>query len=261
MQQFRVGTVLSMSFRVIAGHFPTLAILFLIPFIPLVLILITSSVFDFEFIDGELIEQGRGAAATSITGIVAFVGSSFALAFLAQPVTSALHGHKSGIFQSFAAVRNSFATIAVLTGFLGVLSLGTQYIPMESLTTALAFFVINIGLFVLFMALWVVIPVTVIETLGVADAWRRSFALTRKRRWQIFGLLIAITGPWMIIIIVFSVMASDALLAGTYSYGRFASVLWGISAPFALFYFVAQNASYFLLTQAEPNDSGLAENS
>lgn len=82
------------------------------------------------------------------------------------------------------------------------------------------------GLFL--MTIWAVaVPVATIEQSGVGASLSRSSALTRERRWRVFGAILVT----MIIGIVVSIIAASiaGVVAGAQSF-VFTAVIWALSA-------------------------------
>jgi hypothetical protein len=95
------------------------------------------------------------------------------------------------------------------------------------------------------MTIWAVaIPAATIEQVGVGAALSRSAALTRERRWRVFGAMLVT----MIIGIVVAMIAASiaGVIAGGHSF-LFTAVIWALSAVSQAFSACVSTTLYYFL--------------
>jgi hypothetical protein len=112
-------------------------------------------------------------------------------AALIYAVVMQLRGEKVGIFESVARGLNRFFPVvgtAILRGILVVIGLVLLIVP-------------GVVLIVMF---WVALPSAVVERNNPIDAINRSLALTKGRRWAIFGLFVILIVLYFVLSLVFS---------------------------------------------------------
>lgn len=95
------------------------------------------------------------------------------------------------------------------------------------------------------MTIWAVaIPAATIEQAGVGAALSRSAALTRERRWRVFGAMLVT----MIIGVVVALIAASiaGVIAGAHSF-LFTAVIWALSAVSQAFSACVSATLYYFL--------------
>lgn len=215
VSEFRVGGVLGRSISILRrnfGTFGTLALLFTWP------LLFVSDDTDID-LDGERLGQpGReapvfdtGPAEGEIAAVVAIV--AVVLLFVMALYMLATSTMVYGTFQDLRGrrvgvgecIRRGLATvipvigIAILSTLLIILVSGLLSLPgilIVSGTPVLGVAWIAAAVVVpslmIYTALWVAVPVAVVERPGVIASMRRSAALTKGYRWRILGVLLVI---------------------------------------------------------------------
>lgn len=139
--------------------------------------------------------------------LVNYSGSllSFFLTFLLQGmVVFAVYQHLTG---ASVSLGDSFAVAMGRLGYLILVSI------VASLLAGLGFLFLIIPGVIIYLALWVAVPVTMVERGSLGHALQRSQDLTRGRRMRILGLLI-IVGILFLLAILVHLGFQELLLSG-----------------------------------------------
>ncbi|WP_420102952.1 hypothetical protein [Bosea sp. (in: a-proteobacteria)] len=175
--QFRVGSVLSKTFAVFSRRFGKFFLLALVPLLPVLLLIVLAI-----------------AASSANSSAVAFMaGLAGILAFILQIVAQA-----TSLYGAFQEMRQRPFTIGEslrvgLSRALPVLGVGI----LAGLAIIIGFLLLVVPGVIIACMLFAAAPACIIERLGVMASLKRSRALTKGYRWQIFGLfllLIVVTG-------------------------------------------------------------------
>ena len=161
--EFRVGQVLGQSFSLFGANFVNLTILAFIPYVINQLVavglnLMAVGVGDFANFLISIVVQVFMVAAVGELARQRMAGQTLTLS---QLVASGLAG-----MNGTAIVVGVLATIAVLIGMLLLIAPGVF----------------------LMVALWIIMPIAVLERAGIGDSFSRSFELTKGNRWRVLGL-------------------------------------------------------------------------
>lgn len=189
VQSIEVFKILSSSLSVLFKNF--------VPFVGLVLI-ITLPVFLLEAYLG-ITPSDDDYEISGIMGLVYFVLSlvlnQIAVGTLVYGSFLSLNGEKVSmgrtVSRGFSRVLPVIA-VALLAGILYMI--GTLFLIIPGI--------------IIYMALFVAVPVTVVERIGVIDSLRRSRELTKGNRWRIFALNLL----FFVVLIVFMAVAVPILL-------------------------------------------------
>ncbi len=209
---FRVGAVLSRSISILVGNAPVfggLALLFTWPLL---------FVADDVGVDDRTVDPatggatwaigGGGAAAATIAAVVVvglFVIAlyMFATSSMVYGTVQALRGRRAGlgecIRQALPAIPRVVG-IAVLTVLAILLVSALCAVPGLLIVLAgggifgglVMFAAVLIAGIAVYAALWVAVPVAVVERLGVMDSLRRSTSLSKGHRWRVVGILVVL---------------------------------------------------------------------
>ncbi len=168
--QFRVGTVMNKTFAILGHQFWKFTLLTLLPMAPLLILTLVSASSS----------GTSGAAVTSAgTGFLTIALQSLAQATSLYGAFQIMRG------QSFT-IRESFQiALARAVPVIGVSILC-------ALATILGMVLFIVPGIILGCMLYVAIPACVIEKSGVMASLKRSVALTKGYRWQIFGLFLLV---------------------------------------------------------------------
>ncbi|TDR85285.1 hypothetical protein [Enterovirga rhinocerotis] len=193
--QFQVGPVISKAFAVLGRRFGKFVLLSLLPMAPLLLLIL-------GVVSGEAF--GRGLIVFSVLTMIATV----VLQTAAQATTlyGAFQEMRGQPFTIGQSLRLGLARVAPVIG-VGLLI---------GLAVGLGFLLFIVPGIIIGCMLYVAIPACVIEKKGVMASLRRSVALTKGHRWQIFGLFL---------LVVVITMAGGFVLQKAAGHGVFGQVL------------------------------------
>jgi uncharacterized membrane protein len=174
--QLRLGDIFGISFKILsrnAAAFGVLALIFSLPWE-----IYWDYVTYFGDVDStdalsSLAEAGEGMALTVVE--TAFTG--LATGAIAYGTFRDLSGEPAGFL---ICVRRGLALVAPVIAV----------VLLSSLLTLAGSLAIVIPGLIIYTVLWLVVPVTVVERPGIVDSLRRSRALTKGYRWQIFGVIL-----------------------------------------------------------------------
>lgn len=167
---FRIGAVLNRTFAVFSRQLGKFILLALIPMIPLLLLILV------------LASGSKGTA----TGVAVAGGVTAIVTFILQTVAQA-----TSLYGAFQEMRNQPFTVAqsIRIGLARTLPVIGVAI-LSGLAAGLGAMLLIIPGIIVGCMLYVSIPACVIEKTDVMQSLRRSAALTKGYRWQIFGLLL-----------------------------------------------------------------------
>jgi len=232
-QEFRLGTVISQSFAVLAKNIVPFGVLYLALYAP-------SSIYALTLAGKPGADEDAGVRILIIAEN--FIGLVAAAAVTYATVQELRGRHASfgeffgrGLAQGGAAIR-----VAFLSGILLFLAFIALIVP---------------GL-IFYTMWWVAIPVAVIERPGAIASLQRSAELSRGRRWRVFGLIVCffvallatllLFVMTMFVVLFFSPGADQALLDQTS-----ALATWLLSALFMAVQAVLTAVSYYYLRVAK----------
>ncbi|MGO4736605.1 hypothetical protein AB4099_08685 [Bosea sp. 2KB_26] len=170
--QFRVGTVMNKTFAILGHQFWKFTLLALLPMAPLLILTLVSA-------SGSGTPGAEFAVAGALTAILTVVFQSIAQATSLYGAFQDMRGQPFTIGESFRiglARAVPVIGVSILIGFATVLGMVLFIVP---------------GI-ILGCMLYVAIPACVIEKSGVMASLKRSVALTKGYRWQIFGLFLLV---------------------------------------------------------------------
>jgi hypothetical protein len=126
-------------------------------------------------------------------GVASFVGALFAYAAIYQIVMQGLHGETSAPSLVLDKAARKFWLLIVLAVLL-------------ALVMSFGFLILIVPGVILAVASSAAFPALVLEDRGVVDAFRRSIALTRHKRWSIFVLYFIVSLVTLIVALVLFVL-------------------------------------------------------
>ena len=175
VNEFRVGSVLGRGFSILFSNIVPFGLLSLLVNLPIIII-------PFAFINQST--TGEIDSLASAVGVLLTLTLYFLLDFL---VTAAL---TYGTFQELRGRRASIGDcigrgLSLIFPILGVAI-------VSGLATMAGFIALVIPGFIVMTMLWVVIPVALLENLGVFASLKRSAELTKGYRWGVFGIIILV---------------------------------------------------------------------
>ena len=173
VSDFRIGSVIGRGVSVFFSNIIAFVLVTIVIFIvPIVL-----AVFVFG-------TMGSGLA-TFLTILLWFIAYFWLSAALVYGVVSDLRGNRASVGQILSGALSVLIPVLFVSIVVGLLvAVGTM-----------AFVIPGIILYVMF---WVAVPAAVVERTGVIDSMKRSLALTKGYRWQIFFVLVI----WTVITII-----------------------------------------------------------
>lgn len=182
VSDFRIGSVIGRGISVFFGNIVAFVLVTIVIFIvPIVL-----AVFVFG-------TMGSGLA-TFLTILLWFIAYFWLSAALVYGVVSDLRGNKASVGQILSGALSVLIPVLFVSIVVGLLvAVGTM-----------AFVIPGIILYVMF---WVAVPAAVVERTGVIDSMKRSLALTKGYRWQIFFVLVI----WTVITIIIQLIVAFAV--------------------------------------------------
>jgi hypothetical protein len=201
---FSIGRVIGDSFGVYARNFVSFtALALLIGVIDLLLVVfyVAPAMMildqDPELIDPTQINWG----VIALGGVVTMIVNTLTQATIIYGTFQDLRGQRASIGDCIA--RGLSSIVPVIIGSI-LLSLGV----------GIGFILIIVPGLILLVMWWVYIPAIVLEGQGIIGAFGRSRALTRGRRWHIFGLLFIVgIVMWVVGIAIEFVVPSDPATA------------------------------------------------
>ena len=193
--EWGVGSTISTSASILFGNF--------VPFVGTALVASLPSLAFSQVVDS--------AAAQNI---VTFIVSQIVTVTLIYGAVQALRGRPVSISeclsQGFSRLGAALG-VAIVTGICIAIGLVALIIP---------------GL--ILMTIWAVaIPAATVENAGVGASLSRSSALTRERRWRVFGAVLVTSIISVVVIVVAAAIAG--VFAGPESF-LFGAVVWALSA-------------------------------
>ncbi len=221
--EFRIGGVLGGGFSILFSN--------IVPFTVLAM-LINSPTYFFALSEGTTIEQSAEADLLiamfmTLLSIVMYAALTAALAY--------------GTFQELRGRHPSFGD-CVAGGFRVMFPvLGVAIVVGICVGLGTAAFVVP-GIF-LAVALWVAIPVAVIERPGVLNSLGRSWELTKGYRWHVFGIIVL-----LVLLQMVSGFVVLAIMGGTSGFGVSTTALiadWLLTAFFGALYAVVSTVGYY----------------
>lgn len=190
LTEFRVGNVLSRSMAILARNivpFGILALLFSMPtFLVTALADPQAGILDPKTM--QALEYGNEVAIQRVIWmsvaalgllVLGFVLSMLATAAMVYGTFQDIRGTPAGIG---ASLRHGLRVV------LPVLGVSLVYV----LLMMLGFVALVIPMFIVLVMFWVAIPASVVERPGVIASLKRSAALTKGHRWQVFGIYFVI---------------------------------------------------------------------
>ncbi len=222
---FRVGSVLSQGFRILFGNIVTLGVVALIVLLPYVF---AGSAVGSSFLS--IFTRNSVVIWVLAAVLIPILLAYLATAAVAHGAFEALRGRRPGIgrclLRGFALLVPAVG-VAILTVLALILSLAPSVLAAVYLKGAFAvlmFLLLLFPFFVVFSALWLAVPVMVIERRGILLALARSIDLTKGNRWRVFGIIVIlwlinwainIAGSLLLVLFAFAVGASGAALVMT----------------------------------------------
>lgn len=184
--RFSIGNVLSRSFGVFFGEFPSLFAIALIIYVPfMILVVLMSGGSPEAAVDGLVDVELPGAEVAppstgdQLTSLLSTVLSYLIAAAVSYAVFQRLRGREVSIGDSLSV------------GFKRLLPvLGVAILTM--LVIGLGFVLLIIPGLILMCVLYVATTAAVVERPGVVGAMNRSAELTKGHRWEIFGLVLIV---------------------------------------------------------------------
>ncbi len=250
--EFRIGGVLGKSFSILFSN--------IVPF-GILALLITSPTPIFTLVTGTQVMTAEGQVSENLTtgGLLTLL-VEFALTFL---LTAAL---TYGTFQELRGRRASLgdcigrglglilpvvgaAIVVFLIFAVGgfaialILGLGMAAIPFLGIIVGLIAFVLAVYVYI---GLWLVIPIVVVERPPILASLGRSWELVRGYRWSIFAILLVVGLLQGIVGFVLGV------LGGAFSVGLgWLMISWALSAFVYALYAVVATVGYHDLRAAK----------
>jgi hypothetical protein len=198
-RQFRIGNVLRTSFAVLGRNIVPFALIAIVISIPSIVVTRVFPVDPNSYpVDSNgqhlLFYYSLGSKETWIRMFANLITSSLISAALVY-----------GTFQDLRGQRAAIGEL-VARGFSSLLPVLLAAIAFTLLTIVGTLLLVVPGVIVI-LALWVYVPVIVVERKSVGEAFRRSRELTKGRRWSILSLFIIVFA----VIITAEVILSSAL--------------------------------------------------
>lgn len=222
---FGVGEVLSQSFAVFAAN--------VVPFCALALILMLPSLVYGLIVLANIqvaVDAAGGISFLSLLAIVIqMVLSQLTAAAIAYGSFQYLNGNPISLGDCISrglALLLPVIGVAVLTGL--AIGIGMILLVVPGIIAA--------------VMLWVAIPAAVVERPGVIDSLKRSAALTKGRRWSVFGVMIVIVVAGLVVSLILQFILLS--IAGFYVYSIGS---WVVQGVLGAFYAVTAAVGYYLL--------------
>jgi hypothetical protein len=228
-RQFSIGNVLSTSFVVFFRNFILFIILAALISAPYIA---ASVIVDLGKLT-PIYEQTRQVPlgfwrAPAIVLPIEIITSALVSASLAYGTFQDLRGHRANFSDSLKR-SVSVLTVVILAAVVFSVLLGVGMV------------LLLVPGFMVWAALWVYVPVIVVEKEGAFGAFTRSRVLTKGRRWSIFGLLfIFLAANWFLTYVTRSVLVPALGSGGVY-------VSWALRIVLSAFYAVMAAVSYYFL--------------
>lgn len=173
--QLRLGDIFGISFKILsrnAAAFGVLALIFSLPWE-----IYWDYVTYFGDVDSTDITPLAEAAQSMAAMVVETALTGLVTGAIAYGTFRDLSGEPAGFL---ICVRRGLVLVAPVIAV----------VLLSSLLTFAGSLAILIPGLIIYTVLWVVVPVTVVERPGIVDSLRRSSALTKGYRWQIFGMIL-----------------------------------------------------------------------
>jgi hypothetical protein len=193
--EFRIGSVLNRTWSVFSRNFLAFFVVMAIASLPDVL----------------LSNAGESRSLVILGAFVSDVMRRLGQAVVLYSAFQDMRGNRVSITQSFqVGMRRFFPIVGLAIG--------------AALLTMLATALFIIPGIIVFLMLFVATPVCVVEQLGPFASMERSSQLTRGHRWKIFGMLLLMLLPTIIIVGAFELIAE--LADGGFILSAASALIW-----------------------------------
>jgi hypothetical protein len=218
-----VGGILSQSMSVFVAN--------LAPFLVLALILMVPSlIYGWAVVSDPTAGISTGAL---IAIIIQVVLTQLTVAAITYGSFQFLRGQPVGIGDALSR------GLSLILPVLGVAILA-------GLAIGIGFILLVVPGIIVYVMLWVAIPAAVVERPGVVESLKRSVALTKGYRWQVFGVLLIIGVIFAVISFILQFVLVAIGGATLYSIGN-----WVLGAAYGAFSATAAAVCYYLLREAK----------
>jgi hypothetical protein len=213
---FRVGDVISQSLQTTLRNIVPFGVVAVISVaIIAVLFMLLSSIFGMSMMMPGQMDPSMGMPALgagvfigmTIFGLLAFAIYMLVVAAIVYGTVQDLRGQRVGIGELLTTTTNLvgpvLGTVVILIGVgivADIIAYVLHFIPVLGQIASLVMFAF------LYIALWVAIPVAVIERPGPIASLQRSFDLTSGNRWKILGIFLLVMAIVIGIVIVMMIL-------------------------------------------------------
>jgi hypothetical protein len=228
--RFSVGTVISTSLSVLFANIWSFLVIMLAVGIPAAVLIGGASMVMAASVAGAGPQFSlQGGSATQALFVI-FIAILAVLAYLliqaamTYGALQSLRGRKAGIgaciSSGLAALPRVFlaglifAAVLAIAGIILAFILGAIASDGSYVTGLVGGLAIGAFFTYVVIMFWVFVPAIVVERVGPVDAFARSMALTKGRRWAIFGILMLVFVANFVITLLSKLLAQVAPVAG-----------------------------------------------
>lgn len=230
--QFRIGRILGESFTLLLRNF--------VPFMIISLVIAIPS-FVIQYWQMEAMREAIATGVMPSTGMQSVIGGLVGLLTWALTQSALTYGTLQDLRGQRASMGNCIAR-------------GLSAAPRVAIAAILWAIMVSIGTvllvvpgIILAVMFWVYVPAIVVENSGMTECFRRSSALTKGRRWNIFGLFLVIMIVLFIVelLLVFRLRPEDIMAVVTSGW-----MMWiasAISVIVTAYFAVMTSVGYYYL--------------